>query len=281
MNGLHKSIRSRPVLSFFFLSIVISWPVWGLQLALPSVLTRWVGFAPHFGWLIWLIGFIPYLGPFIAAMVAVRLSDTNLRAWMDLLANWRVEPYWYAVGLILPLLCITGVVIAAALFFNGSWSVPFLNPRVVDTYVMSLILNSVFALGVEAGYRGFALPRLQHRYDALTASGLIAIAWAIWNLPLFVYPSSYLTGLSIPVYVLLLVAVAVFLTYIYNSTGGCIFVTALLSGGFQTSLRLGEVGVSSIEVQLTALAVWAIPALVVANLYGRERLAKQVPRLTT
>jgi uncharacterized protein len=263
MAGQHRAVRERPVLGFVLLSIVLSWAMWGVQLLWPRNLIA--SFVP-----------LPSAGPVVAAVVVVHLSGFDLRAWTDHLNGRDVEPYWYGVGLVLPLICVVATTIAAALFFNGPWAVPFSTPRTAAGYAVSLSFNVVLALGVEAGFRGFALPRLQHRYNALVASALVAIAWAVWSLPLFVLPGTYLAGFSLPVYVLLLLVVSVFLTYVYNSTGGSIPTTALLNGGLVTMLTYGAVGVSGVEIQVTTLAVWAIPALVVANLYGRERLADEI-----
>ncbi|WP_160133860.1 type II CAAX prenyl endopeptidase Rce1 family protein [Halococcus salsus] len=263
MAAQHRAVREHPVLGFVLLSIVFSWAMWGVQYLWPRNPVA-------------LIAPLPSAGPAVAAVVVAHLSGFDLRAWRDHLGGRDVEPYWYGVGLALPLACVIATTIAAALLFNGPWAVPFFTPQRAAGYAVSLLFSVIPALGVEAGFRGFALPRLQHRYDALVASAFVAVAWAVWSLPLFVFPGTYLAGFSLPVAVLLLVVVSVFLTYVYNSTGGSVPVTALLNGGLVTSLTYGAVGASGVEIQVTTLAAWAIPALVVANLYGRERLADEV-----
>ena len=56
--------------------------------------------------------------------------------------------------------------------------------NLVTFFIYNLIF---FGFGEEAGWRGFALSRLQNKMNALNASVLLAFLWAIWHLPLFFY----------------------------------------------------------------------------------------------
>jgi membrane protease YdiL (CAAX protease family) len=86
-----------------------------------------------------------------------------------------------------------------------------------------------FGLGEEAGWRGFALPRLQQKYNALAASIIITVFWALWHLPLFFYRPGYTTMdmAGIAGWVFSLLTGSVLLTWLYNSSRGSILICAV------------------------------------------------------
>lgn len=264
MDKLRRTARDRPVVSFLLLSIGVSWPLWGLQLVTPP--SRFAS-----------IGIVAYFGPLIAAAALIWLTGGDLRSWASQISRWRVAPHWYGFALLLPLLCGVGVVIASALFINAPWSIPFLAPLTNGRYVLVFVTFVINAIGLEAGLRGFALPWLLRRFNALVASVILGVVWAIWSLPQLFFPGSVLSTFSIVVYVPALIIFSVLLTYVYNSTTGSVLVVAVLSGGIQTVVGFSALDAPSLAMQLIILAVWAIPALTIANLYGEERLAERLP----
>ena len=53
-------------------------------------------------------------------------------------------------------------------------------------------------LSEEIGWRGYALERLQTRWNALTSSLIVGLVWALWHLPLFMMVGTSQYELRIP-----------------------------------------------------------------------------------
>jgi uncharacterized protein len=56
----------------------------------------------------------------------------------------------------------------------------------------ALLLRIVtFGVGGETGWRGFALTQLQRRHSVATAPVLVALVWAAWHAPHWLYLPAY------------------------------------------------------------------------------------------
>jgi hypothetical protein len=79
----------------------------------------------------------------------------------------------------------------------------------------------------EAGWRGFALPRLQHRFNALTSSLILGLLWACWHIPFYLEPGYAEKGMPFPIFVFVVIGLAILFTWIYNNTRGSLVLTVL------------------------------------------------------
>ena len=166
----------------------------------------------------------------------------------------------------------------AALLGEPVWSRLQLIPLVVAAAI------PFGPLGEELGWRGYALPRLQHQNTALTSSLLIGVAWCFWHTPLFWAPA----GTAISGYAVTIPAVARYLantcghsivhTWIFNNSRGSV----LLPVAFHTSsnailpmlLFPARDREASLAIHwLSVIPLWAV-ALTLIVLYGGARLSK-------
>lgn len=100
------------------------------------------------------------------------------------------------------------------------------------TFLLLEFLRGFFMTGginEESGWRGFALPRLQTRYNVITASVIIGVLWALWHLPYDLAPENNNGSLAwfLEYRIFWRVAFAVILTWIYNRTNGSLLAPVL------------------------------------------------------
>src|SRR5262249_52349042 len=74
---------------------------------------------------------------------------------------------------------------------KGIASLLALGPKYVPTYLIWFLIIAIIGgpLLEEAGWRGFALPRLQPRYGPLVGTLILGLLWALWHLPEFLVPA--------------------------------------------------------------------------------------------
>lgn len=231
-------IRRHPLPAFFVLAYALSW------------------------WPVPLGAFLPP-GPLFAALVDTAVVDgrSGLRGLRRRLLRWRVGWRWYAVALGLPL-----AVVLAAITLNLGLGAPAsalddLDPWYVLVLVFAVrLINPLDGpLGEEPGWRGFALPRLQDGRSPLHASLILGLLVAGWHLPLVFLPGEELA----PVLLLATVAVTFVYTWIFNHTGGSVFMT-LVAHAAEGTITLGGLGfVAADESRVTWLyaAAWCAVAI--------------------
>jgi membrane protease YdiL (CAAX protease family) len=217
----------RALVAFFVLAYALSW-AWVIPLAVSHlVVDRGQGWPTHYPAL---------FGPAVAAVLVVA-GTTGRRGIAQLLHRivlWRVGWRWWLVAV--------SPVVFLAIALLGSWVSGLSLPRPTDFALFSGVsavgllgvvpLIIVGALGEEIGWRGFALPRLQHRFSPLTASLILAAFWALWHLPQFFVIATYRAlGVTDCVgFVIGLACGAIVLTWLYNRSGGSILLVAVWHG---------------------------------------------------
>ena len=85
-------------------------------------------------------------------------------------------------------------------------------------------------LSEEIGWRGYALERLQIRWNALTSSLIIGLVWALWHLPLFMIVGTSQHELGVPFigFLIKLMASSILYTCLYNNTNKSLWSAILL-----------------------------------------------------
>ena len=251
-----------PFVTFATLALAVSWAAWmPLFVVVPSPTSALM---------------VPgAFGPALAAAAVVRLRGESVRAWLADALDPHVARRWYLAALGVPL----AVALAVGVTFvavTGRFDPTRLGTATV-TYPVALAFAAVAGGGQEElGWRGFALPALQERFDAATASVVVGLLWTVWHLPAFVFAVPGYTG-SVAAYALLVVGVSVVLTWLYNATDGSVLPAMLLHGGVNAASGLGVAAVGGLPVPLPpkavlAAAIWLVALALLAR-YGRGTLS--------
>ncbi len=191
---------------------------------------------------------------------------------------WRVGVQWYLTALLLvPFLMLAGVVLNAVLSgrpvdLSGVLAYRFLGPstNLVVAFLFFILFDAV-TNGEEIGWRGYVLPRLQIQHNALVSSLIVGVIWSLWHLPKFMAPGS--SG-SFAFTVVDTMTKAVFLTWLYNNTGGSLLLVTVAHAAWNgagyvlptANTIAGENLGASVIAELLLLAVvvaivaWAGPA---------------------
>lgn len=210
-------MKRYPLITFFVLAFLLTWFVWGTSIAEQNGLISW-----H----------IPqslafWLGLPIASFGTAALTG-GWPAVKDLLLRIIrvvVNPIWYAVALLLPAVLVTlGVLLGSLLGTPAAVGVAVSASALVGL----LAFNAwMWLLTEETAWRGFALPRLQTRFNPLTASVILGVIWAVWHLPLFFIKDSFQSQISFFGFFISTVATSVLIGWLFNHAKGSVLIAAL------------------------------------------------------
>ncbi len=150
---------------------------------------------------------------------------SGLRILGQRIIQFRLGWHWYVFAFLIVVAGTAGQLIINNLIgktFNGT---PFLAQ--LGTFLSLLILGP---LSEEIGWRGYALGRLQTRWNALTSSLIVGLVWALWHLPLFmmVGTSQHELGLPFIGFLVGFMANSILYTWLYNNTKQSIWSAILL-----------------------------------------------------
>jgi len=226
------------------------------------------------------------LGPSVAALIAARLTSGSAgpRQLLRRLRIWRIGWGWYAFLFLYPpalhlvVVGIHGLWGGPAPRFFAASGVPEGSPLLV--FLTLVLFNLVRGLGEETGWRGFALPRMQARWNSLRASLVLGLLWALWH---FHAVNFSLLSRFAGWYILLVFPSAIIFTWVFNNTQGSLLAAIL----FHVSLDVAEWVVplglyegNAARFAISAVVNWAL-ACVLVIAFRAERLAKPRPEANT
>jgi membrane protease YdiL (CAAX protease family) len=226
--SLKGLMRQHPLLFFFIMAYAFTW-----IMLIPFVLSAWGILPVDFSLLAVLSHFT---GPTLAAIIMTGITEGKeglhlLRQRLHLRdASWQ----WSLLILLsIPLLILLGIIVQPGVLASFQGFTPHLLV-IYPVYFFAVFFTT--GLPEEIGWRGFALPRMQPHYGPLWGTLLLGVLWVFWHLPLFLTPdhgggpgTSFATFLiNFSIFFLMIMALAVIFTWLFNHTGGNLF-TAILA----------------------------------------------------
>lgn len=216
LTALKGSAVRKPLRLFYSLAFFFTWIAWFPQAAYSH------GLFPFNHFLFYLLGGI---GPMLAAYVVLRVlfgADKAVIQLFQPLWKWQLPLRWYGIILLLVLL------LELPSFFQ-SWgtALSLFNAQSARNTLVALATYTVAAIPEELAWRGFALPRLQQKYSAFTASLIVGVLWAVWHAPLLVNADNVMSNYPLLPWVIDVVMDSIIYVWLYNSTKGSAFLLVL------------------------------------------------------
>lgn len=232
------------------------------------------------------IHYLAQFGPMLAALIVtlVFAGRPGVRDLTWRMIGWEGGWRWLLIAIGSPVaLFLFAAGIARAI--DGEWvalsdigkvdGLPYLGIFVVPLWILTN------GFGEEVGWRGFLLPRLQARWSALTATLILAVVWAFWHAPAFFYRPGYeeMGIIQLPGFFLGLLAGAILLAWLYNSSGGSILLVAIWHGLFNV-FTASDAGQGTIAAAMSAgVMVWAVAIIFLLRPASLSHEPRQVPKI--
>jgi membrane protease YdiL (CAAX protease family) len=251
-------IQKYAIAYFSVLAYLISWVIW-----MPLYL-------PYFG--IQELRVLPFhhalgaIGPLAAAFIVTYYLQRE-KGTVELasrLVKWDMPVTWHMIAWLSPFALLLGA--GAIVYFTKGEFIRLKEIAIsrefptMDFGLFVLFNIFTFGFGEETGWRGFVLPRLQTRYNALWSSIWLSIIWAGWHIPLFLYRPGY-TSMDIAAiagWILSLFTGSILLTWLYNSTRGSILIVSIFHATIDVAFTCVAAKGEVINYTGMLITLWAI-----------------------
>lgn len=219
-------------------------------------------------------------GPFVSAILLTFWYQRG-KGVVGLLkkgVDYKFAKKWWLPTFLLCPLIIGGALGIAAL---AGENIPELywisNPSLILVNFF-VILFTGGPLQEEFGWRGYALPRLQSRFNALVSSIIIGFMWGLWHLPYFFIGTELTYAYGIIPQIITAILLSILLTWLFNNTGGSILVSLL----FHNMFNLSNDMFPALKTQLGSplfIAFFVTAAVLVVVIWGYKKMVRQKTKI--
>jgi membrane protease YdiL (CAAX protease family) len=157
---------------------------------------------------------------------------------------------------------------------------PSLPPLQLALSIVPMFIVIGLVNGEEIGWRGFALPRLQAKYNALTSSLVLGMIWTIFHLPLFfTVTGSSQADWSFVSFLVSTVAMSVLYTWMYNNTRASVLMAYLFHAAANTWSQVFSIDHANPLVGWIMAGLLVLTAVAVTLTSGAENLSRKTTRI--
>ena len=233
--GASTETSDRPVVrraaEFVLLTFAISFGVW-----IPIIASQrgWIDVSIPAS-----LAPLGIFGPAVAALI-LTLSTEGYEGLREIKADatrWRYGRRWWAATLFIPPALIGGMYGAYVLLGGVSQRSAMVQmlqdagPSVAIVVPVLVLVTILLSFGEEAGWRGYLLPVLQTRLNALAASLVLGVVWFLWHIPLVYLPGQVEGQFPLLLWGTTITLTSVLYTWLYNNTRGSLLSVTLLHAG--------------------------------------------------
>jgi membrane protease YdiL (CAAX protease family) len=203
--------EKKNLLLFFIISFLISWLLW-----IPSIIVSAGLIAPG---PIQILGNLAIFGPFIAAFLLSSIKGEKGEGKRLFLSGWnfKFKKIWI-FSLFIPIFT-AGLTLIIVNIIEPMDRFQYAPPLImwIPNFILYYFIGGPFT--EEYGWRGYALDRLQSKYNALYSSLILGLIWGLWHVPLFFIEGSVQYQSNMPIYefILLQMVLSILYTWILNN----------------------------------------------------------------
>jgi len=255
MTTIKNFIKSHPVLTYFVLTVVITWGCMALAVY-PNGFPITEEQLQTTGALVYVAMLV---GPTGAGILLISFLDgrAGFRELLSRLVTWRVGIRWYAVALLTAPLLITTILLGLSLLSSEFQPAIFTTDNKAPVVLAAVVAGLAVGFFEELGWTGFAVPRLRTHYGVLSTGLIVGFVWGAWHFLPF-WESDTFSG-AIPLFLLLLRLFSwlppyrVLMVWVYDNTKS-LFLSVLMHASLMASLTIFVPA----ELSGTTLIMWIL-----------------------
>jgi len=215
------------------------------------------------------------IGGFVPSLLAIFLTwkkegTAGLRHLGRRIVQVNIGWRWYLAAVLVVILATMGQLVIICLMGQAFEMTLFVAQ--LGSFLPLLIIGP---LSEEIGWRGYALDRLQTKWNALVSALIVGLVWGLWHGPLFAMVGTSYHELAIPFvgFLVGMMAVSVLFTWLHNNTAGSIWTAIFFHWLYTYSAQVVASGVTrSVLYNWLGYVPYIIIAIIVVLIWKPKTL---------